>query len=450
MLRADVIHLKNGRTIHADTTSVNKNKLEYTLGENTYTIPMTSVDRIDTSGEGGVPDAPAIAVPMESSSRLEDLQMKQPNLFENGVVNQAVVQAIEAKHDDQMIAQMYLIIGLHEQGLGNSGSAHLAFSQALEHANGLGRMDDIIQTLLMRHLNAEAIRFAETYVRLSPDSAAAYKWLGISYFYSDRRADAAKALARSIELHPDDQLSALLDRARRESTTEAGFREEDSGHFVMTFEGSAVSERFKRALLSTLERDFDDLVGDFSISPHDRISVVLYTKQEFFDVTRAANWTGALNDGKLRIPVSGLDDVNSDLATVLKHELTHSFVNQMTHGHCPVWLNEGIAMTESSFSIGSHGPALAHLYQSGGDVPLNYLEGSFMNLSTPQASLAYAESFAAVSYMRTQFSMAEVVRILQRLGQGEPIESAMRQTIHVGYADLESGIKDDLVRQYGK
>ena len=454
LLRADVIHLKNGRTIVADTTNVNKDKVEYTRGENTYAIPKGSVDHIDAGGSSDVPnntpEAPPIAVPMESSTRLDDLQHKETNLFENGAVNQSALHSIEATHDDQLIAQTYLIIGMHEQNLGNSASAHLAFSQALEHASGLGRMDDIIQTLLMHHLNAEAVRFGEAYVRLSPDSAAAYKWLGIAYFVSDRRAEAAKALAHSMDLHPDSQIAPLLERARRESSTEASFREESSGHFSMTFEGSAVSDKFKKSLLATLERDFDDLVSDLSISPHDRILVVLYTRQEFFDVTQARNWTGALNDGKLRIPVSGLDDVNSELAGVLKHELTHSFISQITHGNCPVWLNEGVAMTESSFSLGSQGAALARFYQSGHDVPLNYLEGSFMNFSTPQATLAYAESFAAVSYIRTQFGMEEVVRILKRLGQGEPIESAMRQTIHIGYADLGSGIKDDLTRQYGK
>ena len=42
-------------------------------------------------------------------------------------------------------------------------------------------------------------------------------------------------------------------------------------------------------------------------------------------------------------PVEGLTTVTDELARVLKHELTHSFVGQKTDGHCPVWLQEGIA-----------------------------------------------------------------------------------------------------------
>ena len=40
---------------------------------------------------------------------------------------------------------------------------------------------------------------------------------------------------------------------------------------------------------------------------------------------------------------AGTDEVTPDLARVLKHELTHSFVGQKTHGRAPTWLQEGIA-----------------------------------------------------------------------------------------------------------
>src|SRR6267378_351637 len=44
---ADVIRLKNGRTIWADEVRQNKDRVEYDVGEDTYAIPKSSVDRID-------------------------------------------------------------------------------------------------------------------------------------------------------------------------------------------------------------------------------------------------------------------------------------------------------------------------------------------------------------------------------------------------------------------
>ena len=58
---ADVIHLKNGRTIWADHVNENGAHVEYDVGEDSYAIPKTSVDHIEA---GGV--APSIASSADS------------------------------------------------------------------------------------------------------------------------------------------------------------------------------------------------------------------------------------------------------------------------------------------------------------------------------------------------------------------------------------------------
>ena len=83
-------------------------------------------------------------------------------------------------------------------------------------------------------------------------------------------------------------------------------------------------------------------------------------------MTHAAAWTAALNDGKIRIPTSGIKAVTPEMASVLRHELTHSFVPQITHDRAPTWLNEGIAQLEEGRTTADIGPRLASLYASGG------------------------------------------------------------------------------------
>ena len=51
---AEVIHLKNGRTIWADHVRDTGTHIEYDLGDDTYAIPKSAVDHIDA---GGVPPA---------------------------------------------------------------------------------------------------------------------------------------------------------------------------------------------------------------------------------------------------------------------------------------------------------------------------------------------------------------------------------------------------------
>jgi len=70
-----------------------------------------------------------------------------------------------------------------------------------------------------------------------------------------------------------------------------------------------------------------------------------------------------LNDGKMRIPVSGLDSLTPDLARVLRHELAHSFINYISRGRCPQWLHEGIAQMVEPRNLTARGQRLAQLFR---------------------------------------------------------------------------------------
>ena len=71
-------------------------------------------------------------------------------------------------------------------------------------------------------------------------------------------------------------------------------------------------------------------------------------------------------------------------------------------------------------SLSSEGHQLSSLFKAQRDIPLNVLEGSFMNFSGAQAYVAYAESLAAVSYINDTYGMSDIQRILHRIGQGTP------------------------------
>jgi len=217
----------------------------------------------------------------------------------------------------------------------------------------------------------------------------------------------------------------------------------------MHYEGKQPSEAFRAQILAALESDYDDLARDLGTPPRDNILVTLYTEQAFFDVTRAPSWSGAINDGKLRVPISGLNSMTSELARVLKHELAHSFINQISAGRCPPWLHEGIAQLLEPKSLGSDGRQLAALFKAQRQIPLNVLEGSFMRFSGAEAYVAYAESLAAVSYINDSYGMGDLQRILKLLGEGSSTEAALRATIHSDYGQFESELEKYLGDKYG-
>ena len=82
-------------------------------------------------------------------------------------------------------------------------------------------------------------------------------------------------------------------------------------------------------------------------------------------------------------------------------------------------------------------------------VSRTWREDSFTSYSPSEAAVVYAESLAAVEYIRNTYGMPDVARILQRVGEGQSIESALRSTIHGGYAELEREIAAYLKKNYG-
>jgi hypothetical protein len=199
----------------------------------------------------------------------------------------------------------------------------------------------------------------------------------------------------------------------------------------------------------TLEAAYGDLQRDLNYTPRDNIPVFLLTQQAYFDITQAPAWTGAVNDGKLRIPIRGVDSVNSDLARVLKHELAHSFINEMSSGRCPHWLHEGIAQALEPKNLGSRGQRLQQLFAVQQAIPFNALENGFMQFSTLEAMLAYDESLAAVEFIVETYGVSELPRILARIGEGSPTEVALRTTIHEDYGQLQTDLAKFLSNKYG-
>jgi tetratricopeptide (TPR) repeat protein len=459
--RADVIHLKNGRTIWADQVREDKNKdrIEYDVGEDTYGIPKSSVDHIDAGGVApvragsggsgrGSNDVPDITPETPSFDHEADVAGK---VIRDGKVDIDALSGIAQVGNSELAATAYFLAGKHESDHGNFPGAKRYYETALGYQPDNSTLLIYYAATLMRTGHAsEALTYAQHAVSVAPGSADAIAMLGFVEYASDHTADAIRSWKKALAIRPDAIVSQYLARAERESNAESDFSQKESSHFNLHFEGKDTSESFRRDLLATLDAEYDELAGDLGYSPHNTIAVTLYTQQTFFDVTRAPSWSGALNDGKLRIPISGVSSVTPDLARVLKHELTHSFVAQMSSNHCPTWLNEGIAQMEEGKSSSTNGRQLEQLFASGNEIPFNMLEGSFMSFSAPEASVAYAESLAAAEYIRDAYGMSEIARILDRLSQGSSTEAALRATVHSDYRQLHDEMTRALREKYGE
>src|SRR5262249_38660467 len=158
----------------------------------------------------------------------------------------------------------------------------------------------------------------------------------------------------------------------------------------------------------------------------------LYTNQAFADITRAPKWVGALNDGKLRIPVQGLESVTPELEHILRHELTHTFVNEKTHGRSPVWLQEGLAQWMEPRRSGAAAAALLGRYEVHQDPSLGVLEENWLSLPPEVAAVAYGWSLAVVETIEAD-SPDNVNRILDLLARDASPRASVNGALHMDY-----------------
>lgn len=453
----DTIYLKNGRTITAEEVTEQGGKVFYHRGEDTYAIPKALVERVEKNSLTAAPAGAESA----SSRRGEEVagfalsgtvpgMDAAPSVVRDGRIDANVLSELARSGRPEAVAAAYFTAGRHESEHGDRERACYYLERAAAQLpQNTSILNQYAALLVQLGRAQDAIPIAERSTRLAASDADGHIVLGFAYYNASRTRDAVAEWKRALQLRSDAGVQKLLAKAEREASTEADFQQSETGHFVLSYEGASTSALLRQQIEQALEESYNELVLELGIAPRNTIQVSLYNNQSFFDVTQAPSWIGALNDGKLRIPIQGVREMTPALRRVLKHELAHSFINQAARGRCPQWLNEGIAQLVEPRSVGSSGRRLAQLYSVQRQIPLNTLESSFMNFSTPEAALVYEQSLAAAEYIRDTYTMGQLRTILERLAEGGSAESALRSTIHSDYSQLENELGRYLARKYG-
>jgi tetratricopeptide (TPR) repeat protein len=295
----------------------------------------------------------------------------------------------------------------------------------------------------------QSLEFLERARRVAPDSADVAKLEGWAYYGMNKLDEAVAEWKKALALRPDAEVKAALEKAERDKKEEESYKENESSHFKLRYNGAA-EPALARDVLRTLEGHFAAIESELDFSPPESIGVILYTQQAFEDITRAPAWAGALNDGRIRAPVQGLTAVDAELSRVLKHELTHSFVQQKTHGRAPTWIQEGLAQWMEGARSSENAIALAQIYTEGKGLSLGRLEGTWTGMNRDTAQYAYAWALANIEFIVQSGGMSDLERILDKIGSGVSAEQAIREVLRSDYTELMQGTAGYLRKTYGR
>lgn len=226
--------------------------------------------------------------------------------------------------------------------------------------------------------------------------------------------------ALAIDRPEDKEISEALARWRRENDLHGRMQQSVGTHFSVSFEGPAERAMADRAL-EALERAYDRIGDVLLVYPIAPIAVVLYTQQQFHDVTRSPAWAGGAYDGIIRVPVRGALDRERELERVLAHEFVHALIASTTTRRLPTWFEEGLA---SALERDDVGWAEAIVQRAPGPVPLSTLAGSFAQLSDEQAAVAYAVSALAVYRLLQDAGGVAIANVLRDVDEGVSFDAS--------------------------
>jgi tetratricopeptide (TPR) repeat protein len=449
----DTIFLKNGRRIVALNVVEEGDRVKYQTPAGELSLPKSIVDHIERGG--AIPDSPAAAANLaitpptiEASTTIEKGAVHDGGVDRGYLAKVAGDTRSGAPGANEVAALAHHTAAQFELSHGDMEHALIDERSALIYAP---ENPVILMNVAYLHLRRSEYKVSLDYLeraqRVAPDNPDAAKLSGWAYYGMNKLDQAVEEWKRALTLRPDPEVQRALEKAQRDKQEEENYKENESSHFTLRYSGGAEPE-LAREILRALEMHFSAIESELNFTPPDPIGVILYTEQAFADITRAPGWVGALNDGRIRVPVQGLKNLTPELSRVLKHELTHSFIQQKTHGRAPTWVQEGLAQWMEGKRSAENASLLVQIYDQKLAMPLNELEPSWMTLSGDVASYAYAWALANVEYIVQADGMGDVERILNQIAAGGSTESAVHDVLHDDYDDLMRSTVEYLHKNY--
>ena len=282
--------------------------------------------------------------------------------------------------------------------------------------------------------DADARDEFEHALALDPKLAQGRALLGQMQYRMGERLLAVRTYQTLVAMVPDDRdARATLERWQREADLHDRMQQAVGSHFTVSFDGPAEAALAAEAL-DALDRAYwrvGQLLGTY---PSDPIAVVLYTGEQFRDITRAPSWAAGAYDGVIRVPMRGALDKREELDRVLSHEFTHALIRTLASRGVPAWLNEGLATALEAGTL-----EWAERQAAAQDpVPLRALQAGFGRFTGAEAQLAYATSALAARRLLEEAGGFAIANLLRDLGEGLDFNTAFLHRIQQPFAEFQA------------
>jgi tetratricopeptide (TPR) repeat protein len=297
-----------------------------------------------------------------------------------------------------------------------------AFRQALEMnpSDPVSLLGSGIAALMLGRTD-EARRAVQKSLQIDPSLTYGAVVLGQIAYREGDLDGAIGAYERALKNAPDNRdIRQQLEQWKKEAALHESFSVRPTLRFSVMFEGPeerAVADRISVLLESAYWR----IGKQLNTYPPETITVILYSRKQFGDITRSPAWADGAYDGRIRLPVHGALQSPGELERVATHEFVHAVVHTLAPRGVPTWLGEGLA---TNYESADQRWIMRWIRAAPQLIPLDQLESGFEGFTGRTAALAYAESALAVRIISEQLG-ANMPVFLQMVGNGQSVDQAL-------------------------
>ena len=287
---------------------------------------------------------------------------------------------------------------------------------------------------------AEAKTLVAEAIKIAPQQADAYALLGEIEYHSQRLKEAKAAWDQAVKLNPGlDVVQDKLKRLNQELPVESEFEKVSQAYFDVRY-----TEMLKRSagydIRDALLRARREVGSDFALWPTRKLIVLVYSAEQFRQLRQdTPDWVAGQYDGKIRVPLPGLEFDEKAVVRTLFHEYTHALINEIADNHCPTWLNEGLAEYEGWRDQTPPWTSLRKAVVTNALVPWDQLSERFSaSLPAADVALGYEEAHSVARYLVERYGFWRMRRILKAVADGADLNETLVKEFHVKLPRLQS------------
>lgn len=284
----------------------------------------------------------------------------------------------------------------------------------------------------------QSIKLAQKALEYNADNFLALEVLGDSYYFTQNLKPALEYWQKALILKPDsDKLKERIKRVKREITLEPNLKRSEADYFDirlsrqdLPFEDSLIRDYLRQA--------YREVGQDFNYFPKHTVVVMIYSDEEFKRYSPAPHWSGGVYDGKIHLPANTKTFSPAQLKALIWHEYTHVLVRDLSQDKCPLWLNEGLAVWESSRYAPVSLSELKQALKNTQIIPLIELHQSFAPSNrTERIGLAYQQSYTIVRFLIERYGFWHIQRLLAGIKNQENWEDILKSVFGLNWDTLE-------------